>query len=71
MASTAKELQIREDWKDYYFFLEALRRTGVCNMWGASVYLKEAFPISDEDSRVILANWMNNYEKLKDKYNWN
>lgn len=61
---------IREEWEEYYCFLEALRRTGVVNMWGASPYLVEAFHISDTLSQAILVNWINNYDKLNKKFNW-
>ncbi len=61
---------IKESWEKYYIFLEALRRTGVCNMYGASIYLEEVFQISNELSKKVLANWMSNYSQLSEKYNW-
>ena len=61
---------IKESWEKYYIFLEALSRTGVCNMYGASIYLEEVFQISKELSKKVLANWMDNYSQLSEKYNW-
>jgi hypothetical protein len=62
---------IREEWEEYYKVLEGIRRTGVCNMWGASVYLKEFCPeLSEKLSQAILVNWISNYEKLNEKYGW-
>lgn len=61
---------IKESWEKYYIFLEALRRTGVCNMYGASIYLEEVFQISKELSKKVLASWMDNYSQLSEKYNW-
>lgn len=61
---------IREDWEEYYKFLEAIRRTGVCNMWGASIYLVEAYQMSEQLSKDILVNWIENYEALNKKYQW-
>ena len=62
---------IREEWEDYYKFLEALRRTGVCNMWGASIYLEECYSeLSEEESKEILCNWIHNYSTLNEKYGW-
>lgn len=62
---------IREEWEEYYKFLEALRRTGVCNMWGASIYLEECYSdLSEEESKEILCNWINNYSALNEKYGW-
>ena len=66
------EYPIREDWEEYYFTLEGIRRTGVVNMWGASPYLRECFPnkLSNEEAREILCNWIHNYDKLNEKYGW-
>lgn len=62
---------IREEWEEYYKFLEALRRTGVCNMWGASIYLEECYSeLSEEESKEILCNWIHNYSALNEKYGW-
>ena len=62
---------IREDWEDYYKTLEALRRTGVCNMFGAGPYLKECYPsMSLDDANGVLANWIHNYGALNEKYSW-
>jgi hypothetical protein len=61
---------IKEEWKEYYFFLEALRRTGVCNMFGADIYLREAFPLNEEESREILLYWIEYYNELDKVYGW-
>ena len=61
---------IRADWEEYYKFLEALRRTGVCNMYGAAVYLVDCFEMSELEARNILVSWMENYEELDKKYDW-
>ena len=62
---------IREDWEDYYKTLEAIRRTGATNMFGAGIYLKECYPsMSLDDANGILANWIHNYNTLNEKYGW-
>jgi hypothetical protein len=62
---------IKEEWEEYYKVLEGIRRTGVCNMWGASIYLKEfCHELSKEQSQEILCNWIHNYNALSAKYNW-
>ena len=66
-----EENKIREDWEDYYKTLEAIRRTGVVNMYGAAPYLRECFPkLSKDDANEILVNWMRNYDELNKKYGW-
>jgi hypothetical protein len=62
---------IREDWKDYYETLENIRQRGICNMWGASVPLKQVYPeLSEKDAQGILLNWIHNYDELNKKYGW-
>lgn len=62
---------IREDWKDYYETLENIRQMGICNMWGASVPLKQVYPeLSEKDAQGILLNWIHNYDELNKKYGW-
>lgn len=62
---------IKEEWKEYYQTLEAIRQAGICNMWGASSYLKEFYPeLSKEQSQEILCNWIHNYNELNAKYGW-
>lgn len=62
---------IREEWEEYYKVLEGIRRTGVCNMFGAAPYLCEFCPeLSEKLAQAILVNWMSNYDKLNEKYGW-
>lgn len=62
---------IKEEWEEYYKVLEGIRRTGVTNMFGAAPYLKEFCPeLSRQESNEILCNWMENYDKLTEKYGW-
>ena len=62
---------IKEEWEEYYKVLEGIRRTGVCNMFGAAPYLREFCPeLSRDESNEILCNWMENYEALNKKYSW-
>lgn len=70
MSTNAEKYPIREDWEEYYKFLEAVRRTGVCNMWGANIYLVEAFHMSNKESQEILVNWIENYDALNQKFGW-
>jgi hypothetical protein len=62
---------IKEEWEAYYKTLENIRRSGICNMWGASPYLKALHPkLSRQESNEILSNWIANYDELCKKYNW-
>lgn len=62
---------IREDWEEYYKTLENIRRSGICNMWGASPYLKALYTeLSSKEAQEILCNWIHNYDKLNEKYGW-
>jgi len=59
-ASILLELQERcEAANPYFVYLDALRESGVTNMFGAVPYLTEEFPeLSKNQARTILSNWM-------------
>lgn len=62
---------IKDEWEEYYNMLEAIRRSGVTNMFGAAPYLKEFCPeLSNKQSQEILCNWIHNYNALNEKYGW-
>ena len=45
----------------YWIYLENLRRSGVCNMFGATPYIEEEFGVDKKEARTILMDWMHNY----------
>lgn len=69
--SNAEKHPICEEWIEYYQTLEAIRRTGVVNMWGASPYLRECYPgMSEEKARDVLLSWIANYDTLNERFGW-
>jgi hypothetical protein len=45
--------------KEVYFkFLDALRESGLTNMFGAAPYLAGSFSLSNSEAREILQEWM-------------
>ena len=62
---------VKEEWVEYYKVLEGIRRTGICNMFGSSVYLKEFCPeLSQSEASEILCNWITNYNVLNARFGW-
>lgn len=59
-----------DDRKQYYEFLEELRKSGVTNMWGAAPFLQAEFDISAAEARDILLDWIKNYSELAKEYGW-
>ena len=60
-----------DEWREYYKTLEAIRRTGVVNMWGAAPYLTACFPdISEQKSTDVLLSWIANYDELNERFGW-
>jgi hypothetical protein len=47
---------------EYYEYLDALRDSGVVNMFGAGAYLQKEFGLSRSEARVILIAWMEQYK---------
>jgi hypothetical protein len=49
-------------------YLDALRESGVTNMFGAGPYLEDEFCMEPEAARAILAYWMRTFtERHKDQ----
>ena len=62
---------IKEEWEQYYKVLEAIRESGITNMFGSAPYLKEFCPeLSLKEAQEILSNWMANYDELCKLYGW-
>ena len=47
---------------EYYEYLDALRESGVVNMFGAGAYLENQFGLSKSEARTILIAWMEQYK---------
>ena len=58
---------IKEEWYEYYVYLEELRQSGETNMFGASPYLQSEFVLGRREAIKVLSNWMENYDELLDK----
>ena len=58
---------IKEEWIEYYVYLEELRQSGETNMFGASPYLQSEFGLGRREAIKVLSNWMENYDELLDK----
>ena len=59
--------EIKEEWTEYYVYLEELRQSGETNMYGTSSYLREEFGLGRREAINILSNWMDNYAELIEK----
>ena len=58
--------EIKEEAKREMFkFLNALRKSGEVNMFGAGSYLIKQFSLSKKEARFILQEWMQNFDTLK------
>lgn len=63
-----KEAKMIKFDEKYYTYLDDLRESGVCNMFGASIWLARDFPELDEArSRKILADWITTFAKRHPK----
>lgn len=62
---------INEEHLNYYADLEAIRESGICNMWVGDLPLREMNPeLSAEEATEILLTWMANYEELSKRFGW-
>lgn len=44
--------------KEYFEFLETLRKSGVTNMFGAAPYLQREFGLDRHEAKDVLMAWM-------------
>jgi len=51
----------RPNYPNEFKFLDALRKSGSTNMFGAGAYLESAFHLKRRDARKILAAWMSSF----------
>ena len=50
---------------EYFEYLDALRDSGVTNMFGAGAYLENRFDLTRYEARDILLEWMNSFGKTR------
>ena len=55
--------QQEEQMEEYFTYLDALRESGVTNMYGAGPYLRNEFGLDRNESHRVLQEWMETFEK--------
>ena len=60
------EVKYNKEWIPHYIYLEALRASGVTNMFGATPYLEQARGLSKGEAMKVLSSWMEHYSALKE-----
>jgi hypothetical protein len=59
--------KMSEEKKERMFdFLDNLRESGICNMFGSGVYLEEMFGINRRESKEVVLEWMNTFSERKE-----
>lgn len=53
---------ITED-EDVFTYLDALRESGITNMWGAAPYIEAQFGVSRKEAIKLLGEWMETFDK--------
>lgn len=54
--------QRRPDREEMFRYLDALRESGVTNMFGAGRYLEHQFALSRGDAAEVLGEWMRTFD---------
>lgn len=61
-----KGIQMSEEKKERMFcFLDDLRESGACNMFGSGIYLQEMFGIDRFEAKEIVLEWMETFSERK------
>ena len=53
----------QDELRGMFAYLDALRESGVTNMFGASPYLVEEYDLSQREAKVILVCWMQSFDR--------
>ena len=48
--------------ENYFAYLNALRESGITNMYGAAPHLQEEFNLSRVEARDIVLKWMESFK---------
>lgn len=70
MNSWSEQHPIHNEWAKYYKTLEAIRQSGIVNMWGAAPVLAEYEGITQQLAKDVLMSWISNYRELAKIYSW-
>lgn len=65
-----RKVPIKQEYEEYYIYLEELRLSGETNMWGATPYLVCRYNLDTVRANEILFSWIDNYDELAEKYQW-
>lgn len=58
---------MNENKKDYFDYLDGLRRSGIVNMFGAGKFLEEEFNLEKKESIKVLSEWMKTFSERSNK----
>ena len=48
-----------------FYFLDDLRESGACNMFGSGIYLQEMFGVNRREAKAIVLEWMKSFSERK------
>jgi hypothetical protein len=52
--------------QDMFEFLDNLRESGACNMFGSGIYLQEEFGIDRREAKQVVLEWMSTFSERKE-----
>jgi hypothetical protein len=51
--------------QEMFVFLDNLRESGACNMFGSGIYLQEAFGLDRYEAKDVVLEWMSTFSERK------
>ena len=55
--------ETESDREEYFSYLNALRESGIVNMFGAAPHVAREFDIDIKTARSVLSDWMKDFKK--------
>jgi hypothetical protein len=65
MMASQKRRTTMTTYTEYFEYLDALRESGVTNMFGASPYLEGSFGLTRKEANKVLKDWMTTFDSEK------
>jgi hypothetical protein len=57
-------MEDREQWIDYFTYMDELRRSGVTNMFAVTPYISLHFKLSDTEAKKVLKAWADTFSDV-------
>lgn len=63
-------IKLNDNMRRYFEYLDALRKSGITNMFGSPPFLAQEFDLSEQEATTIVGDWMRSYSARINSEEW-